>query len=223
MKTFLSYVYRLVFVAILGAGGYGTWYYFSTEQNLKELLQENEELQKAIHNLSIASPIGYVKVTEQKFSKEGVISKLKFVEVDRDNPRIVLQTKEFEVVGEEIYFDLMLINFDEKYVKDGSKRSIYFWRRAFGDKQKPEEGPLLESIGTGPERYAMISEALSLEDQQSFWKDMWNLSNTPGKLKSMGVQAIMGKAAYRKMEPGLVYSFKLKNTGEITTSISPDI
>ena len=71
------------------------------------------------------------------------------------------------------------------------------------------------------DRYEDIFKALSVSDRDMFWQEIWALSDTPERLNASGIQAIFGLAVYKKLRPGLIYVFKITNTGALYPETVP--
>ena len=63
----------------------------------------------------------------------------------------------------------------------------------------------------------------SVDNVADFWEAMWDLSNNPKALQKHGVRTIYGDALSMQMKPGLIYTFKLNNTGQVTVETGPAI
>ena len=81
----------------------------------------------------------------------------------------------------------------------------------------------IETPGGEPRRYADICAKLSLKDRDMFWDEIWKLSNDPDRLREAGIKAIYGNVIYRKLKPGLIYVFKINNTGTLFPEVVPDL
>ena len=192
-------------------------------KSIYELLGENKKLKQAITNLTDESQIGFAKVVKQDMRGGRLFTRLIFVETDRNDPTQRILEREYEIEGDIIYFDALIVKFSEKYVMDGRGRALYLWRRVYGERMPPEEGFPIESFGKEPQRYADICAALSIRDRTLFWKEIWNLSDDPERLSRLGIQAIYGNVVYKKVKPGLIYMFKISNTGTLYPETVPDI
>jgi hypothetical protein len=87
----------------------------------------------------------------------------------------------------------------------------------------PESGPAVNAQGMEPARYEQLCSKLSLSDRQLFWENIWGLANDPNRLASLGVRAIYGNVVYHRLEPGLIYVFKIDSTGSVYPEIVPDL
>lgn len=213
----LAGMVSLSVLALLGGA------FFFGSKTIDELLGENKRLKEAVSNLTIEETIGYAKVVSRYTDDNGVVrTTLRFVEIDRDKQTVILE-KEFTVEGEVVFFDGLVVVFPAEFVMDGRERSIHLWRRVFGEEMNPSEGFSIEATGEEPARYREIFARLGETEKEVFWTAMWELSNDPEALENHGVRAIYGDALSVQMKPGLVYTFKLMNTGQVTVETSPDI
>lgn len=219
MKTGLGIVAAVVLIA---AGAFW-WRHVTTNRTIEDLLNENEGLKTAISNLSDERQIGYAKVLSQETRDGQLYTKLLFVEVDpTDYTRHILK-KEYEVAGDVVHFDMLIVTFGDALVKDGKERAMYLWRRVYGEKMTPAQGFPIETAGQPSPRYTQLSAKLSIEDKKLFWDEIWQLSNNPKRLENLGIKAVFGNAVYRQLKPGLIYVFKVSNTGALNPEIIPDL
>ena len=219
----VNIIVKLVLLITACVGGFFVWRTMTVNRTIEELLAENTELKEAITNLNEETQIGYAKVISQE-SRDGVLyTKLKFVETDRGDPLKRVLEKEYEVEGDVVHFDALVVKFDNRVVMDGTERSMYLWRRVYGETMQPGEGYSIEEPGGTAQRYADICAKLSVKDRQLFWEEIWTLSNDPERLATAGVRAIYGNVVYHKIEPGLIYVFKISGTGSLYPEIVPDL
>ncbi|MFP4260597.1 MAG: hypothetical protein ACLFS1_05900 [Opitutales bacterium] len=193
----------------------GLAFYFSSS-SIHSLLTENHELNKAIRNLTEERQIGYATVLSRESDQHGRTKSLvRFVQTAPGNPDQIVSEQLFEVTGSVIHFDALIVKFSDAYVREGKGRSLYLWRRIYGDQTAPENGEAIQDRDDHPERYAEISRSLRLKDREVFWEAIWDLAENPAQLSQFGVTAIYGNAIYTRMEPGQVYLFKISPTGQI--------
>ena len=221
-KKTLSTLIILVTLAVIAVLGLLIWkYHFN--KNIAELLKENKELQSAITNLKTERQIGYAKVISQVDIGGKTITKLKFVETDRKNMLKRVLEKEYEIEGDIIHFDALIVKFNKKLVMDGKEKALYLWRRIYSDKIRPEDGFAIDTEGEEPKRYADICSKLNLRDKELFWKEIWKLADDNESLAEYGISAIYGNVVYRKVQPGLVYIFKISSMGSVYPEVIPDL
>ena len=205
------------------AAGFLLWQQFSGNRTIEQLLNENLELKTAITNLSQEEQIGYAKVLSQETRDGQLFTKILFVEADPEDFTKHILRKEYEIQGDVIHFDTLIVTFGSELVMDGKERAMYLWRRIYGEKQTPEQGFPIETEGKPSPRYTQLCEKLSIEDGQLFWDEIWLLSNNPKRLEKLGIKAVYGNAIYRQLKPGLIYIFKVSSTGSLYPEIIPDL
>ena len=205
------------------AAGFLLWQQFSGNRTIEQLLNENLELKTAITNLSQEEQIGYAKVLSQETREGQLFTKILFVEADPEDFTKHILRKEYEIQGDVIHFDTLIVTFGSELVMDGKERAMYLWRRIYGEKQTPEQGFPIETEGKPSPRYTQLCEKLSIEDGQLFWDEIWQLSNNPKRLEKIGIKAVYGNAIYRQLKPGLIYIFKVSSTGSLYPEIIPDL
>jgi len=215
----LSILMILVAGAVIAVAMAWRW----TAKTFYELLTENRELRRAISNLTAEDQMGYAKVLRQEKRDGRLYTRLLFVETDRrDKTKRILQ-KEYEVEGDVVYFDALIVKFGNKVVMDGTERALYLWRRVYGETMRPQDGFPIESEGQEPRRYAEIFQKLPLRDRQTFWSEIWELADDPDRLRDLDVTAVYGNAVYRKLRPGMIYVFKITRTGAMYPETVPDL
>ena len=131
--------FKLLLIALIAAGGVLIWHFSSGHRTIQQLLTENKELQKAITNLSAEEQIGYAKVLDQEWREGRLYTRLVFVQTAAEDPAEQVFKKEFEIEGDVIHFDALVVRFGNQLVMDGSERAICLWRRVYGESMRPEE------------------------------------------------------------------------------------
>lgn len=227
MKRFYSIFIKSVFtvaVAVLAVGGgYRLWQNLTHDQAVEALIFENTQLRQAIANLTEETQIGYAKVLRQDLQNGGLTTRLLFVETDpKDISRRVFE-KEFEIEGDIVHFDALIVKFSTPMVMEGQEKALYLWRRVYGETTRPEDGLAIHTPYSEPARYRAISEKLSLRQREQFWNEIWDLANDPHKLESMGIKAIFGNVVYKRLRPGLIYIFKINPAGGISLEMIPEL
>jgi hypothetical protein len=206
---FITTVLTLIVLAFVG----GTFFYGA--KSVHDLLASNEKLKKAITTLTHEDQIGFAKVVKQEERDGQLFTTVKFVETARGDILTTVLEKEYEIEGDVVHFDTLIVTFSDQAVMDGKARSLYLWRRVYGENMNPSEGYAIETPGTHPERYAGLLRDLKLPEQQMFWEAIWDLANDPEALRQHGIKAIYGNAVYKRLRPGLIYVFKIGTDGQV--------
>jgi len=191
---------------------------------LNDLLTENKTLKKSLANLTEESKIGYAKVIAQTTDEKGKVLKttLRFVETARDNELQKVLEREYTIEGDIVHFDALIVKFADSMVMDGRKRSLYLWRRIYGEKMSPQEGFPIEDFGAPSKRYNEIFKELPLKDRQLFWSAVWDLANNPDQLAEYGITAVYGSVTYTQLRKGLIYIFRITPTGLLYPEVIPE-
>ncbi len=216
------FVKAVVILAFITVGIIAVTGYFGLK-TITELLTENKQLKESLARLTEEDQIGYAKVIKQERKDSGLETTLKFVETARDDKSKKILEKEYTIDGDVVHFDALIVKFSSQLIIDGKERSLYLWRRVYGENMAPNAGYPIEEAGQEPIRYRGMLEKLRLKDQRTFWNAIWELSNDPQKLKQVGVQAIYGNAIYSKLRPGIIYVFKISNSGQVYPETVPEM
>ena len=213
----------IVVVVIFGGLAYLSRGPVKMAVTIHELLKENKQLKQAITNLTKEDQIGFAKVLEQWTEDDKLFTTLKFVETARDDKLKRILEKEYTIEGDIVHFDALIVKFGSNMVMDGRGRSLYLWRRIYGEKMTPEQGYEIEEPGTEPLRYSDLLETLPIEHRHMFWSHIWDLANDNEKLSQYDIEAIYGNVVYTRLKEGLIYIFKITPSGQVTPEIVPDM
>ena len=212
MKRIFKFITTILTLVVLGLAG-GTLFYGT--KTIHDLLAGNEKLKKAITTLTHEDQIGFAKVLKQEMRDGTLYTTVKFVETARDDMLNKVLVREYEIEGDIVHFDALIVTFGDQMVMDGKARALYLWRRVYGENMTPAEGYEIESPDTIPARYGELLQELKLSDQKKFWTAIWDLANNPEALRDQGIKAIYGNAVYKRLRPGLIYVFKIGNDGQV--------
>jgi hypothetical protein len=168
------------------------------------------------HEVASLNPVTPSDGTEQNVSKTNLLTKIEFTEVNEMGEPIG-QPKQFEVVGDMVYFDYLNVTFDDKFIEEADldrSTSLALFQRIFGEHQQPVEGFQLDTVGTRPTAYARGTEASEFE--KKIWDDFWLIANDPKRAAEMGIRAANGEAVAIRVRPGMTYEIELRAAGGMT-------
>jgi hypothetical protein len=229
LKKFISFIYSIPKILLLILFGVALLLIaigiYRAGSAIDNLLTENKKLKQALTNLTDTGKIGYAKVTSQTVDNEGKVlsTQLKFVETARDNELDKILEKSYTIDGDIVHFDALIVKFGDKVVMNGQKKSLYLWRRIYGENMAPGSGFPIEEPGKEPQRYSELLKQLSLRQREVFWENIWSLANDPQKLRRYDIEAIFGNVTYVKLKKGLVYIFRISSTGQVYPEVVPDL
>jgi len=187
-------------------------------QTLRATVQKLEaqaaELRTHVKRLTADTRVARVRITGQRLDAEGMpLTTLEFAEADRGEkappPRVVT------VRGEEVYFDALVIRFDDDQVKVGDPlrgKSLHLFRRVFGSAQEPRQGPLLgpseaEAAAAAPS--APVASAF----ERSLWLRFWHWADHPKEAEREGVRVAQIEAVGIRPILGATYRITLRHSG----------
>jgi hypothetical protein len=221
-KIFKPAAQFAVFLVLVAAVFFGRGLYYRS-MTIHKLLLENQQLKKAVTNLTREDQIGYAKVISQENTGRGLTTTIRFVETARDDKTKKILERQYDIEGDLVHFDALIVKFGNKMVTDGKERALYLWRRVYGEKTPPADGFAIEEPGAEPTRYKDLLARLPLQQRQLFWSNIWDLANNPDKLKECDIEAIYGNAVYSRLRKGLIYVFKINAAGQVYPEVVPDI
>ena len=119
--------------------------------------------------------------------------------------------------GQELYIDALVVQFDRKLVEEGDGlrgKSLLFFRRAFGDRQKPIDGVRLYRQSAQTAITEDIPDALRVdpepgEYEKQIWSRFWTYANDPGRAAEAGIRVAQGEAVHTRAVRGQVYKVTL--------------
>jgi len=212
-----------VALAGIAIGGLLGFAFLKTGLTIEALLTENKELKQAIKNLTTEEQIGYAKVISQVEDNGHLYTTLKFVETARNDPLDIVFESEFKLEGDVVHFDALVVKFGDDFIQSGKGRSLYMWRRIYGEYMSPNEGFPIEIHGREPDRYRGLLSRLPLPHRELFWSEIWDLAHNKNQLIEYGISAVFGSVVYTELRPGLIYVFKISSTGQVYPEVIPDL
>ena len=181
-----------------------------------KLEQDNQRLEAYLKILKHIDRRARVEVLRQEKDQQGNLqTTIRFTEVD-DSGKPINTSREFTLPGQEVYFDTLVIKFDDHFVEQGDPikgAALMVFRRIFSSTMRAEDGFVIDKEGQAPEVYA--ERQATSEFEKEIWKRFWDLANDEKLAKERGVRAIHGVAPYMLVEPGRVYEICLRSTGEV--------
>jgi len=194
-------------------------------QQADEIVDLNEDIKKKqieIDRLDTALRLHKVqrrlaRITVRDVRKDAftgkMYSRIEFVELNELGDPID-QPKTFELEGDLVYIDCMVVKFDDKYIEAADLErgtSICTFNRIFGEFQKPNEGYCLDEPGQRPGAYSRGSVMSDFE--KKIWDDFWNIANDPSRADELGIRAAQGEAVSMKMQEGKTYRITIRASG----------
>jgi len=171
-----------------------------------------EKLETRIALLKVDHRVARLTVLEQGPKEDGgpTFTTVEFVELN-DEGHTIDTPRQFELPGDTVYVDYLVVKFDDKYVEEKDldrKTSLCLFSRIFGDHQKPIDGYSLDQTGTRPHGYARGGQMTDFEKE--IWSDFWSIANDEAKAQEKGIRAAHGQALSMKVKEGKSYRIQLR-------------
>jgi hypothetical protein len=125
--------------------------------------------------------------------------------------------KTMHLPGEEFYVDALVVEFQRKLVEEGDGlrgKSLLFFRRAFGDRQRPVDGVPLYRENAAASAGEDIPDGLRVDREPSdyekrIWTRFWSYANDPALAAEAGIRVAQGEAVHVRAVRGQVYKITL--------------
>jgi hypothetical protein len=189
------------------------------QDQIHALEQDKQRLEAYLKILKHIDRRARIEVLQQTKDQQGNLqSTIRFTETDADGKPVSV-SRELTLPGQEVYFDTLVIKFDDHFVEEGDPlkgQALMLFRRIFSNTMRAEDGFVIDKEGQPPEIYAGRQAPSDFE--KDLWKRFWELANDEKLAKEHGVRAIHGDAPYMRLEPDRVYEISLRSTGEVIIS-----
>jgi hypothetical protein len=192
------------------------------DAQIRALTERAQALEAAVRLLRHTERRARIIVLDQGPGPGGtLVTRIRFSELDgQGNP--LGEPREFEVTGDEVYVDTLVIKFEDEFVSAGDAlkgRSLLLFRRIFGDRHRPVDAHVLDREGQVPHAYAAEKAPSAFE--RELWQQFWMLANDPAEAKRRGIRALHGEAVSTKLRKGGVYAVTFRSTGELSIQPAP--
>ena len=190
-------------------------------KDLKERTEQLERSNTKLKLLKLNHRIAHLEVVEQKKDPgtKKLVSTIEFFEVNDEGAPISERTQRFEIIGDRVYVDCLVAKFEDKYIEEADldrATAICSFQRIFGEHQQPQDGFVIDRIGSSPTSYERGGQVSEFE--QRIWDDFWNIANDRTKAAEIGIRAAHANAPSIRVRKGQTYELELRSTGEFTLS-----
>ncbi|HMP06528.1 MAG TPA: hypothetical protein PJ982_09280 [Lacipirellulaceae bacterium] len=189
----------------------------ATEVELKKAVIA--KLETAMGFLKLRHRIARLYVTEQVEDPATgeLVSTIEFYEVDDNGQPLNENRQRFEIVGDRVYVECLVVKFDDKFVEQNAldrNTAICLFQRIFGEQQEPRSGFPIDQIGSAPASYGRYGEPSEFE--RRIWAEFWTLAGDPARAAKLGIRAAHADAPSIRVRKGVQYELELRTTGEFT-------
>ena len=127
------------------------------KETIGKLEQDKQRLEAYLKILEHTDRRARVEVLRQTKDPQGNLqTTIRFTETDADGKPISV-SRELTLPGQEIYFDTMVIKFEDHFVEQGDPlkgHALMLFRRIFSNTMRAEDGFVIDKEGQPPEIYA---------------------------------------------------------------------
>jgi len=186
------------------------------EKDVAEKQRAIEALEFAKHLLEVSHRVARIEVLAQQAPPEAlerVKTTVRFTELGQDGAPLA-PGQELTIEGKTLYVESLVIQFEDRYVEQGDAlrgTSLCFFKRLFGENQKPSEGPALDTAGQQPLAYG--GDTTLDPVHRALWQRFWDYANDPALAREVGVRALQGEAPFIEARPGKTYRLDLRASG----------
>lgn len=187
---------------------------------IRQLEFEKAELQRIVARLKTERRVARLFVADQTRDDQGsVTTKVEFREFDPNGG--VLPVRTFEVLGDAVYVDALVVRFSDEYVERGDAlrgHSLHLFRRIFGEQQRPSDGSPIDPPNQPPAAYQTDSKPS--EFQKQLWKRFWQYASDPREAAKAGVRVAQGEAVYQQVRSGQLWDLATRADGGLEFRLS---
>lgn len=142
-----------------------------------------------------------------------------FVQYERGNEKITTTRAEFDILGDTFHLDSWIINFDRANVENGDAlrgKSLFTFRRVYGNKQAPDEGVSLHKPDWIPPEFKVADHPKYEAFERALWEKFWVLASDQHASREQGVDSAYGSGVFMKAQEGQDYKITISNDGKMT-------
>lgn len=198
-------------IAAISSFQFGVFEMARLHTRIDELEKEKVELKAFADRLGATRRVAQVDVLSQDVDDEGVTRTALRWQQRAENDALGVPEL-IEIVGTQAYFEAFVIKFEVDHVGKGEPNrdtSLCLFRRAFGDKQTPESGAVLDR--TAPPLIAGEQEEASRHSK--LWARFWNIVDSPKVAAEFGVRVAQIEAPAVPVRAGEVWEITLDAVG----------
>lgn len=198
-------------IAAISSFQFGVFEMHRLHTRIDELEKEKGELQDFAKRLGATRRVAQVDVLSQDVADDGT-TRTSMRWQQRVENDVLGVPEPIEIIGTQAYFEAFVIKFAVENVGKGEPNrdtSLCLFRRAFGDKQSPESGAILDR--SAPPLIA--GEAEEASRHSKLWARFWNIVDSPQVAAEFGVRVAQIEAPAVPVRPGEVWEITLDAVG----------
>lgn len=210
-------------LALIGVVGLLFYRHQTAAQNrIHELETQNGEQQRVIARLEFARRVADFVVVGQSRQADGKLhTSLMMVEYDRDGR--AMPPRSFDVVGNLVHVDALVIKFNGELVKQGDPlkgHALLLFEKIYGDAQAPADAARIDAPGQVPTVYRDADPRVSAFET-GLWRQFWQLAGDEALRQQHGVEVAHGSGVFAPFQSGRRYTVTLGADGNVSLFNEP--
>jgi len=219
MRALTRVLALLVALAVLAVAAWYGWLYYEKELIIREQARVIEALGETLDKVWSGALLADLSVDKIDLDPETGHRRVhaRFTQYRPGSEEVAFQ-RSMVLLGEELYIDALVVQFERDLVEagDGLKgHSMLLFRRAFGDRQAPADGPLLYTTGQAaldvPELFQVDPQPSEFE--RELWQRFWRYADDREAASKAGVRLAQGEAPHVRARLGQTYALTLRAAG----------
>ncbi|MCX8059197.1 MAG: hypothetical protein N3A58_07265 [Spirochaetes bacterium] len=201
IKNFFVFILFVFFITILA-------FLFIRINQFIESINFNNNLIKAIKNLSYSRVICEIEILKIDKFNENIDLKINYLDFNKD----LIESKEFNVYGREVFVDFIVVDFQFKLIESGEKSNLAVLNKLYTNKISPKDGIDLKNFYF----YSKKPEGIENKDFVRIIEYIDKIINDEYFAKKEGVKASFGSSlSFIPKSEGDIFRIYVNNTGGI--------
>lgn len=219
-------VRKLPYLILIFCGGLivnSIFAFINEVDQIKVNNQRIKELKAVVKNLSRADAVALIKCTDVNHKDGGSVRKTyEFTVLSTAGDE--LETEVFELEGNEVFVDSIIVNFEYSEIESGKVSNIAYPYRIYSEKMKPEDGFDIKCM-LNNENVPVIyyfskpdEDGVYGIDRESYLerlKELFEIINDDTKSREAGIRSFHGSAPSCELKKGESRIIKVQGTGGI--------
>ncbi|MCK6455021.1 MAG: hypothetical protein L6Q92_00620 [Phycisphaerae bacterium] len=194
------------------------------QARINELEQEREALQRVVERLKDTRRVANLLVVDQRVRPGSTTAEtvVDFLPAGPADARRGAHARRFTIPGTVCFVDALVIRFMDNFVERGDAlrgRSLFLFRRIFGEHQRPIDGHPLDEPGAVPVAYR--TEGEPGRHERRLWQRFWEFAADPKAAEAAGVRVAQGEAVYQRLRVGQLWELRIRADGGLEMVLVP--
>lgn len=193
----------------------------ATQGRINDLVRETTELKDVIGRIEAERRVADFLVAEQSRVEGKLKTTLFMVEYDRNGR--ALPARSFDVIGDRVHLDGLVIKFLADDVKKPDPlrgHALLLLEKIYGDAQAPADGARIDEVGQIPAVYRDTDPKVG-DFEKSLWRQFWQLASDESLRQTYRVKVAHGMGVFVEPKVGRRYAVTLQADGNLSVADEP--